>query len=290
MIHQLLEITVPVFGIVLLSFAYGRWRPTDMGTANRLNIVLFIPALIFHALTERTGEDLPFTQLTLATLVIVLGSGLIAWPLARLAGWRPATLVPPAMFNNSGNMGLPLAVLAFGADSLPAAVVLLVVTNVLQFTVGLWVLQGRLDLPGLIRHPMLLATAAGLITLALDWRMPAMIEPGVRMLGDVAIPLMLVALGMRLSEGGIDEWRLGLAGGLLTPLTGLLIAIPWVWWTQPAPPLDALIILYAALPPAVMNYMLAEQAGRDPSAVAAIVAIGNALALAVIPVTLVFIL
>ncbi|MDT0617498.1 AEC family transporter [Salinisphaera sp. P385] len=290
MIRQLLEITVPVFGIVLLSFAYGRWRPTEMATANRLNIVLFIPALIFHALTERTGEDLPFTQLTLATLVIVLGSGLIAWPLARLAGWQPSTLVPPAMFNNSGNMGLPLAVLAFGADSLPAAVVLLVVTNVLQFTVGLWVLQGRLDLPGLIRHPMLLATAAGLVALALDWRMPAMIEPGVRMLGDVAIPLMLVALGMRLSEGGIDEWRLGLVGGLLTPLTGLLIAVPWVWWTQPVPPLDALIILYAALPPAVMNYMLAEQAGRDSSAVAAIVAIGNALALIVIPVTLVFIL
>lgn len=222
--------------------------------------------------------------------MIVLGSGLIAWVLVRSVGGVARTAVPPAMFNNCGNMGLPLMVLAFGDDALPAAVVLLVTTTVLQFTVGLWILNGRLDLPGLARHPMLLATAAGLLALAFDWHVPAMILPGIEMLANVAIPLMLVALGLRLAEGGMGDLRLGAAGGLLTPVTGLAVALPFVWLMDLPAQLASVLILYAALPPAVMNYMLAEQFRQQPDIVAAIVAVGNAAALVIIPVTLWFVL
>lgn len=54
MLIRILEITVPVFGVVAVSYVFGRLRPTDMTQANRLNLFLFIPALIFFALSERT--------------------------------------------------------------------------------------------------------------------------------------------------------------------------------------------------------------------------------------------
>lgn len=287
---RLLEITVPVFGVVLLAYIYGRLRPTDMGAANRLNIVIFIPALIFHSLTERTSSDATLVSATLAAVVIILGSGLIAWPVARLLRHKPRTMVPPAMFNNCGNMGLPLAVFAFGESALPVAVILLVVTGVLQFSLGLWILHGRLDLASLVRNPMLLATAAGVVAMLCDWHAPTIIEPAVAMLAQVAIPLMLVALGMRLAQGSLGDWRAGVLGGLLTPATGLLVALPLLWFMQAPEPLAGMLILYAALPPAVMNYMLAEQARQEPDTVAAVVAVGNAMALVIIPATLWFVL
>ncbi|MES1945111.1 putative permease [Salinisphaera sp. PC39] len=288
--YRILEITLPVFGIVLLSYLYGRWRPTDMSAANRLNLVLFIPALIFYALTERTGGDFAPGSAALGAAAVILGSGLLAWPVARLAGWQVRTLVPNAMFNNCGNLGIPLAVLAFGDGALAVAIVLLVTSTALQFTLGLWLFSGRLDLPGLARHPMVLATAAGVTAMALDWHAPAILLPGIEMLGEVAIPLMLVALGMRLATGGFGDWRIGLAGGLLAPATGLAVALPWVWLTDPGPGLAANLILFAALPPAVMNFMLADQFRQEPDAVAAIVAVGNVLALAVVPAVLWFLL
>ena len=73
----------------------------------------------------------------------MLGSGLVAWPLARLLQVETKTFVPPMMFNNSGNMGLPLAVLAFGEAALPAAVVLFLVENLLHFSLGAWMLDHR---------------------------------------------------------------------------------------------------------------------------------------------------
>jgi predicted permease len=85
---------------------------------------IFVPALVFAALASKSfdiGQNLP---LLLGATGVVLGSGLLAWPVARLLGVANNTFVPPMMFKNSGNMGLPLAVLAFGEAALPAAVVL----------------------------------------------------------------------------------------------------------------------------------------------------------------------
>lgn len=290
MAYRILEITVPVFGIVLLSFLYGRWRPTDMTAANRLNLVLFIPALIFYALTERTTGHFALWQAVVGAVAIVVGSGLLAWPIARLCGWQVRTLAPTSMFNNCGNMGIPLAVFAFGQQALPTAVVLLVTTTALQFTLGLGILSGRLDLAGLLKHPMVLATIAGVIAMFMDWHAPAVILPAIKMLGHVAIPLMLVALGIRLADGDLKNWRIGLVGGLLAPITGVAVAAAWVWLVEPPAELTANLLLYAALPPAVMNFMLADQFQQEPEAVASIVAIGNGLALVIMPAVLVFLL
>ena len=290
MIYRLAEITVPVFGIVLLAAAYARWRPTDMRAANRLNLVIFIPALIIYALTERTGADFSGLDAALGAAVIVLGSGLLAWPVARLCGWQVRTLTPTAMFNNCGNLGIPLAVLAFGEQALPTAIVLLVTTTALQFTLGVWLLSRRLSLLALLRQPMVLATLGGTLAMLNGWHIPALLLPGVEMLADVAIPLMLVALGVRLAAGNLDQWRIGLAGGLLAPATGLAVVLPWLWLAQPDAALADNLILYAVLPPAVMNFMLAENYAQQPGAVASIVAIGNALALIVVPATLVYLL
>ncbi|GAB3679489.1 AEC family transporter [Salinisphaera aquimarina] len=290
MLLRILEITVPVFGIIALAYFYGRARPTYLRDANRLNIVIFTPALIFHALTERSQGSGDFVMAALGAVVIVLGSGVLAWLWTRLTHRDPAIYVGPAMFNNCGNLGLPIALLAFGEDALPLAVVLLVTENLLQFTVGLWLLGDSVQLRKLATNPMLIATAAGVLCMIMDWHAPAMIAPGIRMLGEVSIPLMLVALGVRLADGAPGQWAAGFVGGLACPLTGLAIAVPWVWLTQPAPPLAALLIVFGALPPAVLNYMLAEQFAVAPQRVAAIVAVGHVIALAAIPLTLYFVL
>jgi hypothetical protein len=283
---RILEITVPVFGIIALAWAYGRKRPTDLRDANRLNIVIFTPALILHALTERSEGGENFLMAAIGSAVIVLGSGLLAWAWIRFTRRDPAVYIGPAMFNNCGNLGLPLAILAFGEDALPLAVVLLVTENLLQFTVGLWLLGDSIHIKRLATNPMLVATFAGVLCMVMGWHAPAMIEPGIRMLGEISIPLMLVALGVRLADGEPGQWAAGVLGGLLCPLTGLAIAVPWVLITQPEPPLAALLIVFGALPPAVLNYMLAEQFDVAPQQVAAIVAVGHVIALAVIPVAL----
>lgn len=287
---QVLEVTVPVFGVILVAFVYARFRPSDMAVANRLNIHLFVPALLFFVLSEKLPEASALAVPALGAACVIVGSGLLAWPIARAAGWAPRTFVPPMMFNNCGNLGLPLAALAFGETGLAVAVVLFVVSMVLHFTVGVYLLHGRASLAPLVHNPILVATLIGLWAHFGDWRAPALIRPGIEMMADVSIPLMLVALGVRLTDVDLSQWRVGLAGAVVGPVTGLLSAWAFIAAFDLAGMEAGLLWLFGVLPPAVLNYILAEHYQRGPAQVASIVVMGNAAGLVAIPAVLYFVL
>ena len=94
----------------------------------------------------------------LGSVGVVLGSGLLAWPFARLLHADARTFVPPMMFNNCGNMGLPLAVLAYGASGFSAMVALFTISNLLHFTLGAWIVDHKARFGSLLRNPMVWST------------------------------------------------------------------------------------------------------------------------------------
>src|SRR5690606_6800562 len=101
--------------------------------------------------------------------------------------------------------------------------------------------------------------------------------------GQIAIPLMLFSLGVRLSQDRIENMGLALRINLLYLLAGLL-TLPIVLWLLPLPPeWSRLVVLSVLLPPAVLNYLLCEQYRADPRIVANVVLLGNVMSLATIP-------
>ena len=277
---------VALFAITALGYFVGRRMKPDLSHANKLNMDVFVPALVFGALVSkdfRLGEYLP---LLFATVVIIVGSGVAGWLVARAAGIATKTLVPPMMFNNCGNLGLPLAVLAFGDAALAPAVVMFMVSNLTHFTFGAWLLDHNIKLSGVWRIPTVIATFGGLaVSLAgVELWQPAMLA--IKMLGDISIPLMLFALGVRISESRIGAIRLGLIGAVARPLLGMALSFALVWLI-PLPERErALLIVFGALPPAVLNYMFAERYNQEPEKVASMVLLGNVLAVLFLPLAL----
>jgi predicted permease len=290
MLQQLIGIVFPIFGLVAVGYLYARRHAPDMAAANKVNLEVFTPALIFSVLSGENFELAAYSELALAGLVVVLGSGVLAWPVARLAGWRSKAFVPPMMFSNSGNMGLPLAVLAFGEAALPAAMVLFLVENTLHFTVGNAMLEGRVHPLVLLRMPMLQATLAGLAVALLDVAVWAPLAVALDLLGEVAIPLMLFSLGVRMTSVDLQDWRIGVVGAVVCPLSGLALAWPAALLFDIQGVQYAQLMVFGALPPAVLNFMLAEKFGESPQAVASIVLLGNLASVVTIPVVLAFVL
>ena len=283
---QVFEIVFPIFAIVLLGYLYASRFGADMTSANRLNLEIFTPALIFSVLSGEGFELARYADLALAAVVVVLGSGLLLWPVSRLLGYADRVFLPPMMFNNSGNMGLPLALFAFGEAALPAAMILFLVENTLHFTVGNAMLTGHVNPLKLLRMPMLAATLAGLVVAVFGLPVPGPLHEAIDLVGQIAIPLMLFALGVRMTGVDLADWRIGVAGAVLCPLSGLLTAWLVLQWI-PLPDVQyAQLVLFAALPPAVLNFMLAERYAIEPRKVAAIVLIGNLASLVVIPAVL----
>ena len=122
MLLRIVAILFPLFAIASVGFIVGRRLRPDLSQANKLNMDVFVPALIFGALANKSFQIMEYLPLLGATVVAVFGSGLLGWGVARALGVAPRTFVPPMMFNNCGNLGLPLAVLAFGEEALAPAV------------------------------------------------------------------------------------------------------------------------------------------------------------------------
>jgi len=186
MLLRILGIVFPIFIIVLIGYLYGRRHNPEMTVANTLNMEIFLPALIFSALAGKSFNLAANLPITLGALPVILGSGVLAWPLARLFGFDPKTLLPPVMFNNSGNMGIPLLLLTFGDQALGAAVIFLLVGTLLQFLIIPWLVNGRLQLGTLWREPFVVAES--------DQTVFWPLQPGAHRIAPDVIPFLTVAL------------------------------------------------------------------------------------------------
>lgn len=280
----LLNIVVPVFAVAALGFVFGRWqhRPADMGFINHANIMVFCPALIFSALLDNPVDLIRSWPLVVAGILIIVVPGLLLALVPRPGMARPGFLVP-GMFRNTGNIGIPLMMLAYGQDMLGAIIVLFVLSNLLHFSLGLFLLSRGQSRWLWLRNPNIWAAVLGLVAAPYRAWLPEFVTTTVDLTGQIAIPLMLFGLGVRLSQDRIEHLGLALRVNGLYLAAGL-VTLPLVLWLLPLTPAWArLVALSALLPPAVLNYLLCEQYRVEPRTVAGVVLLGNILSIGTLP-------
>ncbi len=274
----------------MLGTALGRaWR-LNMHTANRLNLDVFVPALVFAAFSDKSftlSQQLP---LAAAGLTIVLLAGVIALLISKLTSYSFRTIAPPMMFHNAGNVGLPLMTLAFGKSGLVTGLVLFLVGNLTHFGLGTLILTPGRGLTMLLKQTVIWAAALALILNASSLSIPESVMLPIQMLGQIAIPLMLFSLGVRLANVDFKEWKIGILFALLTPIVGFCIAFMIIQFYDFTTVQAGSLLLFGALPPAVMNFLFAERFNQQPKTVASIVLIGNLFAIITLPIALAFVL
>lgn len=283
---RIAAVMAPLSAIVALGYVYARRRRPDLSGGNQLAVDLALPALVFASLSTRPFGAAPQLAFLAGATGVILASGLIAWPFARWVGADPRAFLPTVMFGNVGPIGIPVGVLAFGADGLAPALLLLVLSNVLHFSLGAQIMSGRPDLRGLLTSPLIGATLLGLGISALQWTLPAWLATAVRLVGDILVPFMLLSMGARLVKTPWSAWRTGSVGGAFAPLARLAVAVPVVALLPLETVQRGTLLVFAALPPAVFNFLLADRYGRSPEAVASMVLIGHLASLVFLPLGL----
>ncbi|OXY82674.1 AEC family transporter [Oceanimonas doudoroffii] len=284
MLLTLLNIVVPVFAVVAVGVVFGRrQRNPDMGFVNQANVAVFCPALVFSALIDNPvslGDSWPL--ILAGALCIVLPGVLLC--LFRFQSLERRTLVLAGMFRNTGNIGIPLMMLAYGEEQLGAIIILFVLSNLIHFSLGLFILSSDAGRWQWLKNPIVWAAVAGIWLADHKSLLPDFVYTSADLLGQMAVPLMLFALGVRLSLGEVGNLGLALRVNLAYLLVGAA-AFALVAWTLP---LRAewlqLLALSVMLPPAVLNYLLCEQYRCQPDKMASIVLLGNLMSVIIIPV------
>ena len=283
MFSKIASITLPIFTLVLVGFFYSRRVKPDLSGANRLVVDIALPILIFISLSAKTFDPISAMSFTGASIVLIFLTGLFAWPFAKFSGSTVQAFLPCAMFTNVGPIGIPLIALAYGPEGMAPAVVLLVISNVLHFTLGAGVMSGKVDWRMVYANPLVWATLLGVASSQMQMSLPDWVQTSCTMIGSVLVPMMLMSLGARLASSQVADAWVGVQSGVLI-LFVRVAAVFLVLWLIPLQGLErGALILFTCLPPAVFNFMLADKFQVEPNKVASTVIVGHLLSLAFLP-------
>ena len=290
LVLTVLEIVAPVLLLGAIGFVWVRLgHDYSIRFVTQLTMTLSVPCLIFTALMETEIEPQALAAVSLAAVVAYVATGLTAFVAVRAIGLDIRTYLAPLTFGNTGNLGLPLALFAFGDTGLDLAVVVFAVMAIFSFTIGVWVVAGGGSLLKVVREPIVAGTLLGALFLWQGWRTPTFLTNALDLVGQIAIPLMLITLGVALAR--LKPGRLGrdivLCAGKAA-LTAAIATGAGLWFGLAPVPL-AVLIVQLATPVAVTSYLIAEKYQADGQAVASLVVVSTLLSVLYLPVILAFV-
>ncbi|MBF0375274.1 MAG: AEC family transporter [Alphaproteobacteria bacterium] len=291
MIVEIATIIGPILAIAAIGFSWRRLGGEfDPAFVARLVTTIGVPFLVFSTLTRLELDGATLMRMAGAAMACLLGFTLVAAVALKLAKLPLRGFLNPMVFPNAGNMGLPLCLFAFGPEGLALAVVYFVVFTIAHLTLGISLLMGSLSLGNLARMPVLYALAAAIAFMATGIRPPRWLASTAQLLGDMTIPLMLMALGVSLSALKAKSMRLaaGLAGLRLG--IGLTVGLGVAWAFGLEGHSRGVVVLESAMPVAVFNYLFAQRWNQAPGEVAGAVLVSTLASFALLPVLLAFLL
>jgi predicted permease len=233
-----------------------------------------------------SGAGLQLGALGQIALASALCHGLamgLGYGVVRAMGQSVPTYLPSLTFSNTGNMGLPLTLFAFGPAGFALSIAYFTIASLANFTVGQAIAAKGISFGELLRMPLIWAIALA-ITLALTGvALPSFVARAVHIMGGLTVPLMLLSLGYSLAKLKIQSLGRGVAFSLVRLVGGFCIG----WTVATLLGLDGLargvVVTQSSMPSAVYNYMFAARFGNKAEEVAGMVVLSTLLSLVLLP-------
>ncbi|WP_249978652.1 AEC family transporter [Vreelandella olivaria] len=287
MLAELFAVMAPVLAGAGLGFLWVRLgHPYPVDFVTRLVFNIGTPSLVLASLSGADIDASTFGRTMLATSLVILTMGATTFIVARLLRrpWR--VLLAPMMYPNTGNMGLPVVLYAFGSAGFAYGITIMVTVSLFQFTLGAALSSKGNPLITLVKTPTVYAILIAMGLLLTNTSLPPWLANTVDLMSGFTVPLMLITLGVSLASIQVTSLRSGLGFSLvripLAAATAWLIA-EWIG----LPPLaQSILVVQMCMPVAVINYLFAQRAQRDPGYVASLVFCSTLLALFYLPVLL----
>jgi len=298
--YQIFSVMAPVLACALIGFIWAKRRvPYESEFVSRLVLNVGAPCLIIASIGQVSLSADLLAEMALAVVLVALIMAVVGLLVIRLMKQDVSTYLPSMVFPNVGNMGLPVCMFAFGEQGLALALSFFMILSLAHFPVGIWLSsrhhpeakQGAVGgLHSALKMPILWAIPIAVMLVVQQWQLPLFLANSVELIAGMTIPLMLLTLGISLQKLRVKDWQQSLFFSVVRIAGGL--AAGWLVCSllQLEGVARGVVLLQAAMPVAVFNYLFAERYDCNPAQVAGMVVLSTFMAFATIPLMLFFIL
>ena len=274
---------IPVFLLVAAGFLFAHWKKISLTAVTEIIVYLGTPSLVFGSLASKPLQPADTAVLFTGFLIIFAAVGLLIGLYFFCFRFHSRGFALPTLFMNAGNMGIPLALFAFGQAGFQRATLMFVMITFLQYSLGIYILNGHSNWTEIFRLPLIYAAVAGLCVNLAQIEIPELLLQPVTMLGQATIPIMLISLGYRLHQVESLQWGHALGGALLRIVGGFVSANIAAHLIGAEGVNRQVLLLYGSLPAAVVNFILTEKYRQDPGLAASIVVLSTLISVVTVP-------
>ncbi len=259
LIAKLFEVLFPVFFTIGIGYWYGKKDPkfnTKFITTFAGNFGL--PAIIFYSFTTTNlSIELFFRFSYYITLYVIIFSviGIIILKLLKKDIYR---LLPPLILPNTGNMGMPLCLFAYGKMGLAIATAATSMILIFHFSIGILLASKKFSLKPLLKCTPVYALIVSLIFVYYEIPTPKFLENTTFLIGYSAIFLVLMSLGVALSQLKVFYFTETLIYSLTRVLIGPVVGLLFVKFFNLSGVEAGVMFIQASMPSAVLTFLVAE--------------------------------
>jgi malate permease and related proteins len=286
---HLVSVVLPIALIIAIGCFAGRFLRLESQTLSQLTLYILSPALIIDSLYRTTLSLKSTVALVFAYFIASLILYVVVWSIGKIGNLSvnfQKSLMATTLFSNNGNLGLPFVAFSLGSAGLERAIIYMIASSILMFGFGPALLRGGGFDYGLrltLKLPLLWSIAAGLALRTLPFKIPFQLDTSIQQLGQAAIPLALIMLGIELAD---TRFRLGKKEALaafirlaIAPLIAYLVGRSLNLST-----LDLqVLVIQSAMPTAVSTLVLVTEFGGDVAWVARTIVVSTIISFMTLP-------
>ena len=254
---KLIDVIVPVFFVIGIGYYLGKKNPeinTDFITTFAGNVGT--PAMIFYTITT-TGVTLSvFTEYFIYALVIIGGFSIVGILFLLLLKKDFISELPPLILPNTGNMGIPICLFAYGTAGLGVASAIASVVILLHFTLGVLLAKKSFSLEILIKNMPIYGIIISVIFLYFEWDVPGYLENTTFLLTYATIFLVLMSLGIALSRLKVVSWTHASILGAVRVIIGPIIGFGLIKFFNLNGFAAGVLLIQSCMPSAVLTYLV----------------------------------
>ena len=284
---KLFDVIFPVFFVIAVGYYLGKKDPNfDTKFITNFAGNIGTPAMIFYTITT-TGVTLTiFIEYFIYALIIIGGFSLVGILFLFFLKRDVISELPPLILPNTGNMGVPICLFAYGTSGLGVASAIASVIILLHFTVGVLLAKKSFSLKILINNVPIYGIIVSVLFLYFEWDVPGFVENTTFLLTYTTIFLVLMSLGIALSRFRVISWSHASILGFVRVIIGPIIGFSLIEYLDLSGYAAGVLLIQSSMPSAVLTYLVGSMYSkrRVVDSVASVIVTSTLMSLITIPI------
>lgn len=290
-----LEVILPIMAVFASGFILQRIRVLDVKSVSAVSLYILSPALVFITLYD-AKFDSGFLVVLVYMFILFYVMVVFNKILAKVFKWKTSTESASILatgFMNSGNYGLPVVLFSVGNAAVPYAIFIMVIQALQNNFFGIYYASRSTSgmkraLANVMKMPTTYAAILAFLFHYGSIGVPEAIHSTLSMVGDAAIPVMMIMLGMQLgSITGLKlNWQVVASAVTLKMIIAPVIAALFVWLVDVDPIIASVLIIISAMPTAATTTMYAIEFDTEPELVSSITLISTLVSIVTLSILL----